>query len=74
MGLFDNSSNSAEKVVINGHDLTCPVCGNDTFFARTTQLNTAGMTFLGLDWANQSAYNYYCSECGYMFWFHPINQ
>jgi predicted RNA-binding Zn-ribbon protein involved in translation (DUF1610 family) len=52
--------------------LICPVCGNKYFYERETQLNTAGMTFLGLDWANINAENYYCSECGYMFWFHPL--
>ncbi len=72
MGLFDDNS-SVGKVTIKGHDLICPICGNDSFYQRTTQLNTAGMTFLGLDWANQNAFNYYCSECGYMFWFHPLD-
>ena len=71
MGLFDRDDEN-QPVWINGNALVCPVCGNDHFWSRETQLNTAGMTFLGLDWANVSAKNYVCSECGYMFWFHPI--
>ena len=68
MGKYD-----AEKVVIAGRELVCPVCGNSFFYERSTQLNTAGMTLLGLDWANRDALNFYCSNCGYMFWFHPLN-
>ena len=46
MGLLDDKS-SVGKVTIKGHDLICPICGNDSFYQRTTQLNTAGMTFWG---------------------------
>ena len=73
MGLFSESKNDAQTVNINGNELVCPVCGSTHFFYRETQLNTAGMTFLGLDWANENAVNYYCSQCGYMFWFHPLD-
>ena len=71
MGIF--SSEKPHTVDIDEeHRLKCPVCGNELFFERETQLNTSGMSFLGLDWANQNALNYYCSKCGYMFWFHPL--
>ncbi len=33
------------------------------------QLNTAGMTFLDLDWANRSATTLTCAECGRLQWF-----
>ena len=46
MGMFKENP---EKVTVAGRELVCPVCGNDLFFSRTTQLNTACMTFLGLD-------------------------
>lgn len=61
----------AQEVEKAGRQLICPVCGGLKFFHRTTLLNTAGMTFMKLDWANAEADNYYCAECGYMFWFHP---
>ncbi len=70
MGLF--SDEQPQPVSIAGRDLVCPVCGGKRFYHRETQLNTAGMTFLGFDWANKSAENFYCHQCGYMFWFHPL--
>jgi predicted RNA-binding Zn-ribbon protein involved in translation (DUF1610 family) len=69
MALF--GKDKAQEVIIAGHKLICPVCGGAGFFYRQTLLNTAGMTFMKLDWANTAADNYYCAECGYMFWFHP---
>ena len=63
----------SKPVTVAGNDLICPVCGNQNFFERTLMLNTGGMTFLGLDWANKSADNYCCDQCGYMFWFHPFD-
>lgn len=54
---------------VKGHRLVCPVCKGVNFVERTTMLNSRGMTFLGLDWLNQSALNYICETCGYIFWF-----
>jgi len=70
MGIF-SKGNKATQVIINERVLTCPVCGGDQFWQRETQLNTVGMSFMNLDWANKSALNYVCDDCGYMFWFHP---
>ncbi len=70
MGFFTDEEKSG-AVTIQGHDLVCPICGSRRFWFRQTQLNTTGMTFLGLDWANTNADNYVCDHCGYMFWFHP---
>ena len=69
MALFSKST--PQEVKIAGHKLVCPVCGGESFLHRQTLLNTAGMTFMKLDWANANADNYYCEHCGYMFWFHP---
>lgn len=54
---------------VNGYELICPVCKGKHFDKRNSMLNSRGMTFLGLDWANQGAINYICSACGYIFWF-----
>jgi hypothetical protein len=54
---------------VNGYELICPICKGKDFDDRTSMLNSRGMTFLGLDWANQGAINYICSSCGYIFWF-----
>jgi len=61
----------SEKVFIKGNKLICPVCNHDQFWSRNTLLNTRGLTFLDWDWVNKNAQNYVCSNCGYMYWFHP---
>ena len=59
---------TAERIV-QGRKLICPVCGNNQFWKRKTLMNTPGMTFMGLDWANREAENYVCDSCGYIMWF-----
>ena len=54
---------------VNGKSLVCPVCGHKEFWKRETLMNTPGMTFWGLDWANRQAENLICDSCGYIFWF-----
>jgi len=58
-----------EEVTVDGKTLTCQICGGSKFYTRKSQLNTAGMSLLNLDWLNKDATNYICSNCGYMFWF-----
>ena len=58
-----------ERVEINGRALRCQHCGGETFFAREILMNTRGLTFLNLDWLNQSAATYECSGCGFIAWF-----
>jgi predicted nucleic-acid-binding Zn-ribbon protein len=69
VGLF--SKKKSETVGVAGKQLQCVVCGNDHFWQREAQLNTAGMTFLELDWANPSALCCVCDSCGYIHWFMP---
>ncbi len=59
----------AKAWTISGKTLVCPVCSNDDFWKRQTLMNTPGMTFFGIEWANRQAVNYVCSRCGYVFWF-----
>lgn len=59
----------ASKRTVKGRELKCPVCGNDEFWKRKALMNTPGMTFFGLDWANKQAENLVCDSCGYIFWF-----
>jgi predicted nucleic-acid-binding Zn-ribbon protein len=58
-----------EYHVKGGLKLECVICKNTKFWTRETLMNTAGMSFLNLDWANKRAQNYICSECGYVHWF-----
>jgi predicted nucleic-acid-binding Zn-ribbon protein len=54
---------------LEGKTVTCPHCGNQEFAIGRAQLNTAGLTFLDLDWANKSAHTLLCTECGRIEWF-----
>ncbi|GAE86974.1 hypothetical protein [Acetivibrio straminisolvens] len=54
---------------LNGYEVVCPICKGKKFSKRNTLLNTRGMTFLKLDWLNESAINYICNKCGYILWF-----
>jgi len=54
---------------VNGHPLKCGHCGGQQFRQQKAQLNTAGMTFLKLDWLNKSADTFICSDCGHIEWF-----
>jgi uncharacterized protein len=49
--------------------VTCTHCGHQEFVEGSAQLNTAGMTFIGLDWANKSAYTLLCTKCSHIEWF-----
>lgn len=52
-----------------GRQIMCPHCGHGEFAEGSAQLNTAGMTFLNLDWANKSATTLACMNCGLIQWF-----
>ncbi len=66
------SKPEARERIIKGNKLECVICKNDKFWERETLMNTKGMTFLKLDWANKAAQNYICDNCGYVHWF--LNQ
>lgn len=52
-----------------GKPVLCSHCQHDQFTQREAQLNTAGMTFFGLDWANRSATVLVCKQCSHLEWF-----
>ena len=57
------------SVKIKGIPLTCKHCGTGKFTHRTSQLNTATLSFFDLDWLNASADVYVCASYGYLHWF-----
>jgi hypothetical protein len=70
VGLFSTPEPDTVEIAANGgRSLKCLVCGHDRFWQREAQLNTAGMTFLGLDWANASGICVVCANCGFIHWF-----
>ncbi len=58
-----------KEYIIQGKKLKCQVCENSYFRTRKTLMNTVGLTFFNLDWANKRATNYICSNCDYIHWF-----
>ena len=59
----------AAKRIIHDKTLICPVCGHEEFWKRKTLMNTPGLTFMGVEWANKQAENLICDACGYIYWF-----
>ncbi|MET8509625.1 hypothetical protein ABZV60_34165 [Streptomyces sp. NPDC004787] len=49
--------------------IRCLVCRNDTFREREVKLNSTGMEFFNLAWANESATGLICWSCGYVHLF-----
>jgi len=47
----------------------CPHCGGEDFDLGSAMLNTVGLTFLELDWANRSGSLLICVKCSHIEWF-----
>jgi hypothetical protein len=62
-------ANGPGKFEIEGKPVRCHHCGNETFAEGEALLNTVGMTFFGLDWANKTASTLMCAACGRIEWF-----
>ena len=62
-------AHQASTHTVHGKALSCAHCGHDRFWTRGTLMNTRGITFFGLDWANKEADNYVCDQCGHVMWF-----
>jgi hypothetical protein len=60
---------AGERYTVAGKPVECPHCSHDRFVEGRAQLNTAGMSFLNLDWANRSAATLTCTSCGRIEWF-----
>ncbi|MFE0701456.1 hypothetical protein [Streptomyces sp. NPDC058872] len=51
---------------IGERTIHCPTCGGDVFREREVKLNSTGMEFFNLAWANESATGLICWSCGYV--------
>lgn len=63
------TSPNGERYTVAGKAVACAHCGHDHFVEGRALLNTAGMTFMNLDWANRSAATLTCTNCGRIEWF-----
>ena len=59
----------SRKYSVANKPVRCTHCSGETFEQGSALLNTSGMTFLHLDWANKSATTLVCTECGKLEWF-----
>jgi len=62
------SKNEPCEYRINDELIKCSHCRKVRFLKGSAMLNTAGMTFLGLDWANRTATTLMCDNCGLIHW------
>ena len=62
-------SSEIARYELKGKMVRCHHCGNDRFAEGKALLNTPGLTFLGLEWANQQAVTLLCADCGHVEWF-----
>lgn len=63
------SVGSGHRFKVAGKAVRCLHCSGEHFVEGAAQLNTAGLTFIGLDWANRSATTLACVACGRVEWF-----
>ena len=54
---------------VAGKELRCTYCGGKEFEARRAVMDTRGMTFFGLSWANRGATEYVCGSCHFVMTF-----
>lgn len=54
---------------VAGKQVKCTHCGGEDFDRGRAMLNTTGLTFFGLDWANREANLLICTTCSAVRWF-----
>ncbi|HSK46666.1 MAG TPA: DNA-binding protein [Coriobacteriia bacterium] len=54
---------------VAGVQVKCSHCGGEKFDEGSALLNTPGLTFFNLDWANRDAFLLVCDRCGKIEWF-----
>jgi hypothetical protein len=57
------------RAAVYDRPLKCVVCGGEEFWDREVKLNTTGMEFFDLGWANRSALGVICARCGFIHQF-----
>jgi hypothetical protein len=62
-------SPAGDRYTVAGTFVVCQHCAADRFVEGRAQLNSAGMTFINLDWADRSAATLTCTACGHIEWF-----
>ncbi|MFE0132561.1 hypothetical protein ACFWY6_13475 [Streptomyces sp. NPDC059037] len=55
-----------KRAAIGDTWIRCLVCQGDLFRDREVKLNSSGMEFMNLAWANESATGLICWQCGHV--------
>lgn len=61
--------NSPHSYEAGDLEVFCPHCKHNKFYHDYRLLNSAGMTFFKLDFANKEAHVLTCARCGHIQWF-----
>ena len=74
MGFIDEfrrayAGDDTQHYEVGGKQARCSHCEGVNFDSGSALLNTGGLTFLGLEWANRSAHLLICTGCGHIDWF-----
>ncbi len=71
MKIFDSTKQdkTPSAFEVGGKPVKCPHCGKKIFEHRAILLNTPGLTFFGVEWANKTAAVLACTSCGQIQWF-----
>jgi hypothetical protein len=69
MDEFATPIDQLTEVVVAGRPLRCLVCSGRAFARREVKMNTTGMSFMNLDWANRSGDGAVCRTCGFVHTF-----
>jgi hypothetical protein len=64
-----SSKRSPNLATVRRRPFECTVCGGGLFWHRSALLNTPGLAFFDLAWANRSANLLICADCGFVNWF-----
>ena len=69
-----NPINLFEKAKVQSYtehdiELKCPHCGCKDFKKSKSQLNTASMSLIDMDFANPTVRTYRCENCHYLMFF-----
>ncbi len=57
------------QLIVKGKAVRCPMCNHEWFWEKKVLLNSRGMTFIGLDWANRESRAMVCDDCGHVLFF-----
>ncbi len=63
------TGDESQHYTVEGTSVRCSHCGGEDFDSGSALMNTPGMTFVRLDWANRAASVLICVKCGHVDWF-----